>query len=293
MICSTKLSLIEGSLGLFNRGKRKGRQKKSLDHPPYQSQDYFLSAPSPHWSSSYFSSSQLDDQSLYRSPVQNNQNVYRPPVHHNQNVYRPPALNNQNVYRPPVHHNQNLYRPPAHSNQDMYRPPAHNDQNVYRPPAYDNQEVYRPPVHTDQYETPGYSPPDDGYGAPLTPVVSAPCTCEDDNSVHPGYIPDDNYYLPPPSPPPPVTSSTPPTSSTTMSPCLHVFTSLQFDLESPSHSRAGECEYVIIPGDGVCSLTLTFSWFFTKQTLNCSDEFLDVMGTKLCGDLTGREGMIP
>ena len=271
MICRTKLSLIEGSLGLFNRGKRKGRQKKSLDHPPYQSQDYFLSAPSPYWSSSYFSSSQLDDQSLYRSPVQNDQNVYRSPVLNDQNVYRPPALNNQNVYRPPVHHNQNLYRP--------------------------NQDVYRPPVHTDQYETPGYSPPDDGYGAPLSPVVSAPCTCEDDNSVHIGYNPDDNshndYYLPPPSPPPPVTSSTPPTSSTAMSPCLHVFTSLQFDLESPSHSRAGECEYVIIPGDGVCSLTLTFSWFFTKQTLNCSDEFLDVMGTKLCGDLTGREGMIP
>ena len=52
-----------------------------------------------------------------------------------------------------------------------------------------------------------------------------------------------------------------------------------------------ECEYIILPGPGVCNLNLDLSWFFIKQTFNCTEEYLDVMGSRLCGDLTGKEGI--
>ena len=51
-----------------------------------------------------------------------------------------------------------------------------------------------------------------------------------------------------------------------------------------------ECEYIILPAPGTCSLTLSLAWFFLKQTPNCTEERLEVMGSRLCGDLSGREG---
>ena len=51
-----------------------------------------------------------------------------------------------------------------------------------------------------------------------------------------------------------------------------------------------ECEYIILPAPGTCSLKLSLAWFFLKQTPNCTEERLEVMGSRLCGDLSGREG---
>ena len=83
------------------------------------------------------------------------------------------------------------------------------------------------------------------------------------------------------------------TSSTTPAPepeqCLHVLTSPQFQLQSPSHTNSRDCDYVIIPLNDVCSIFLTFSWFILKDSPNCTDEYLEIMGNKLCGNLSGQK----
>ena len=72
---------------------------------------------------------------------------------------------------------------------------------------------------------------------------------------------------------------------------------MPLQVSSPVHrSRADPAGRPLPPGPplpsgpGVCNLNLDLSWFFIKQTFNCTEEYLDVMGSRLCGDLTGKEG---
>ena len=172
-------------------------------------------------------------------------------------------------------------------------------QNDYRPNYSDQNGAPRGPVisrpnYSDQYgaprapviSRPNYS---DQYGAPRAPVISRPNYSDQYMPVSPP-----GCWCEPPTypvttssqpPPPPVTTPPPPPS-----PCLQLFTSLQFKLEVPEYSLPGsDCEFIVLPADDVCSLSLTFNWFYLKQSDNCTEEYLEIGGNKLCGDLTGKE----
>jgi len=254
-IVRAKMSFFEDKLGLF--GGR--RQKKSLDSS--------MRPPAKYWTSTFF----LPEQ----------QQVMRPPAGDtNQNVYRPPSQV-QSVYRPPSRDPQSpAYRPPAVSTSQT--PPVFSPGYVspiddgYGAPQYD-------PVD-DGYGAPEYDPVNDGYGAPLAPVINEnQCLCDHNHDQYRPPPPDDQYHDLIDD------NQYQPVEVTTPEQCLHVVSSRQFLLESPRHSRSRDCDYVIIPDHGVCSLTLSFSWFFIKHSYNCSDEYLEIMGTKMCGELTGKQ----
>ena len=198
----------------------------------------------------------------------------------------------QQVMRPPAGDtNQNVYRPPSQV-QSVYRPPSRDPQSpAYRPPSVSTSRT--PPVFSPGYVSPiddGYGAPEydsvnDGYGAPLAPVINDnQCLCDHNHDQYRPPPPDDQYYDLIDD------NQYQPVEVTTPEQCLHVVSSRQFLLESPRHSRSRDCDYVIIPDHGVCSLTLSFSWFFIKHSYNCSDEYLEIMGTKMCGELTGKQG---
>merc|ERR1712154_670699 len=108
---------------------------------------------------------------------------------------------------------------------------------------------------------PNYS---DQYGAPTTPVILRPSYSDGGQSQYPHPSPSICWCDPPsqplvtstvpPLPPPPLTTTPLPSPS----PCLHLFTSTEFLLETPTSSLPGEeCEFIILPADNVCSLSLT------------------------------------
>ena len=136
----------------------------------------------------------------------------------------------------------------------------------------------RPLYTEDQYQ----------YYPPLPPAPPAPpaCSC---NENYQEYPPNYNVVSPtlPPLPPAPVTTST----TSRPEPCLELHTTLEFQLESPAVSVPGsQCEFIILPADQVCSLSLTFTWFYLPSSLNCTEEFLEISGNRLCGQQTDRQG---
>ena len=147
-------------------------------------------------------------------------------------------------------------------------------------PVYDYGTHYGGgrPLYTEDHYQPQY------YQAPPA------CSCSQDYQ----HFPPNNHLVSPPPLPPPVVTTTPTTTTATTSrpsPCLELHTTLEFTLESPGLSVPGsQCEFIILPGENVCSLSLTFTWFFLPSSLNCTQEFLQISGNKLCGELTGRQG---
>ena len=77
---------------------------------------------------------------------------------------------------------------------------------------------------------------------------------------------------------------------------LSVFTSTRFLIKSPRGTRypppTQACQYLVVPGPGVCGLSLTFSWFSLNTSHNCTSEYLDISGHRLCGNLTGKTGVL-
>ena len=168
----------------------------------------------------------------------------------------------------------------------------------------------------------------DEYGAPVSPVISSPYYPDDKHGFNtgPGLEPgqhygggrplytEDRYQYYPPGPPvcsctdnyqpypphytlvsPPTLPPLPPAPVTPGTnirhePCLELHTTLEFQLESPGLTVPGsQCEFIILPADNVCSLSLTFTWFFLPRSLNCTEEFLQIGGNRLCGELTDRQ----
>ena len=139
----------------------------------------------------------------------------------------------------------------------------------------------RPLYTEDQYQ----------YYPPLPPGPPGPpaCSCNENYQQYPPHY---NVVQPtlPPQPPAPVTTTT-----SRPEPCLELYTTLEFQLESPEMSVApgSQCEFIILPANNVCSLSLTFSWFFLPSSLNCTEEFLQIGDNRLCGQLTDRQGDRP
>ena len=49
------------------------------------------------------------------------------------------------------------------------------------------------------------------------------------------------------------------------------------------------CEYLIVPGESTCSLSLSITWFNLRDSPYCAEESLSLEGQKLCGNHTGEE----
>ncbi|XP_023349367.1 integumentary mucin C.1 isoform X3 [Eurytemora carolleeae] len=81
------------------------------------------------------------------------------------------------------------------------------------------------------------------------------------------------------------TLSTPSTESTTSSPtaadqCQYEITAKQFTISAPTNAL---CEYLILPGSGVCEVELEIE-FIPKNRADCWQELVDIENYLFCGE---------
>ena len=165
-----------------------------------------------------------------------------------------------------------------------------------------------------------YDAPSDGYGVPLAPIqtvrppyinsgygqvqlgTARPPYVSDSYTPRPSFVVtrppyvEDHHYNSPLYPPISTTSAPARTTTSQPPPCIELFTTTRFQIRSPRNSRYANpgqaCQYIVVPGPDVCGLSITFSWFSLNTSQNCSMEYLDIEGNKLCGDLTGKTGQL-